>query len=118
RIEKLPVDVPVSPRHDGVDALYEVVPWLFAPELSDWLVARGVAAPGNDTAAAPFRDAALKAALCVATAERLAGLEPLTALVTKSKWEQPLAEAKALLSRCEQKVPCHLAAASGRGSEG
>jgi hypothetical protein len=106
----LPLDVPISREDAGIDVLAERAPFFFQNAWVPWLVDRAVGWKGTDTDLAPFRDAALAAAISLMKADQSADIDRLTALVSADKYEKDYAAAKTLVSSCKE-LGCYLDAA-------
>jgi hypothetical protein len=107
--ERAPLDVPISRERAGIDALAEVAPSFFDSTLAPWLVERAVGWKGTDTDLAPFRDAALGAAIILT--HDLAEVDRLAQLVAAAKHESDQAVAKDLLATCKRNTACFIEAA-------
>jgi hypothetical protein len=115
--EASPLDLDVSAEFHGVEALLRAAPAFLDAELTPWLVDRAVAMQGTDTELAPFRDAALWAAMMLMTEEQLGKVGELAALVSPDKYEADMRAAKDLLGRCHREVSCFLGALPPLGAE-
>lgn len=107
--ERAPLDVPISREHAGIDALAEVAPSFFDSTLAPWLVERALGWKGTDTDLAPFRDAALGAAILLT--DDLTQVDRLAQLVAAAKHESDQAVAKELLATCKKSTACFIEAA-------
>jgi hypothetical protein len=105
------LDVPITKTHAGIDALAEVAPAFFDASLVPWLVDSALGWQGTDTDLAPFRDAALHAAIALMRSADEPKVLELGQTVTADKHEADRKAALELLAACKD-LACWLARAA------